>query len=86
MMPATCLLAAAVLGVDVGWQPLPGGGMEYIIQIEPELLEALRRGEVVVSQVPPQVKDVRQYRIVIGRGRWEPLSPARTRAGTKRPK
>ncbi len=75
-MPATWMLAAAVLGVDVGWQPLPGGGMEYIIQIEPELLDALRRGEVVVSQVPPQVKDVRQYRIVVGRGRLPRITPA----------
>ena len=74
----TWMLAAAVLGVDVGWQPLPGGGMEYIIQIEPELLDALRRGEVVVSQVPPQVKDVRQYRIVVGRGRLPRITPAAT--------
>jgi len=54
------------LGVDVGWQPLPEGGMEYIIQIEPELLEALGRGEQVQSDIPPQVGDVRAYRILVG--------------------
>ncbi len=75
---AVWVLAAGCLGVDVGWQPLPGGGMEYIIQIEPELLEALRRGEAVVSLVPPQVRDIRQYRIVVGRGPVPRITPART--------
>ena len=62
---AICL-ASLVLGIDVGWQPLPGGGMEYIIQIEPGTLDALRPGEAIESQIPPEVRDVRAYRIVVG--------------------
>jgi hypothetical protein len=38
-------IAAAALGIDVGWQPLPEGGMEYIIQIAPQTLETLKAGE-----------------------------------------
>ena len=59
-------IAAVLLGVDAGWQPLPEGGMEYIIQIEPQLLETLKSGEPIQSDVPSYVKDVRSYRIVVG--------------------
>jgi hypothetical protein len=59
-------IAAVLLGVDAGWQPLPDGGIEYIIQIEPQLLETLRSGEPIQSDVPSYVKDVRAYRIVVG--------------------
>ena len=59
-------LAAAMLGVDVGWQRLPDGGMEYIIQIEPQTLEALRAGEAIRSDVPAEAGDIRSYRIEVG--------------------
>jgi hypothetical protein len=59
-------IAAVLLGVDAGWQPLPEGGIEYIIQIEPQLLETLKSGEPIQSDVPSYVKDVRAYRIVVG--------------------
>jgi len=59
-------LAAAILGVDVGWRRLPDGGMEYIIQIEPQTLEALRAGEAIRSDVPAEAGDIRSYRIEVG--------------------
>lgn len=61
-------LPGLALGIDTGWQPLPEGGMEYIIQIEPELLESLRSGAELQSDIPPQVRDIRAYRIVVGDG------------------
>lgn len=62
------LVAAATLGVDYGWQPRAGGGFEYIIQLEPETLDSLRRGEDVVSDIPPYLRNVRGYRITVGSG------------------
>jgi len=62
------LVAAAATGVDVGWQPLAGGGYEYIIQIEPQALAAMEQGRDLVSDLPPQLRDVRRYRITIGTG------------------
>lgn len=62
------LLAAATVGVDYGWQPRAGGGFEYIIQLEPETLQSLQRGEDVVSDIPPFLRDVRSYRITVGTG------------------
>jgi hypothetical protein len=59
-------LATATLGVDVGWQRLPEGGMEYIIQLDPQTLEILRSGEPIQSDIPPSAGEVRSYRIVVG--------------------
>ncbi|HXT57884.1 MAG TPA: hypothetical protein VN699_04585 [Pirellulales bacterium] len=59
-------LSAAVLGVDYGWQPVAGGGIEYIIQIEPQMLDALKEGEDVSSALPPAARSIRRYRIVVG--------------------
>lgn len=60
------LLAAASVGVDYGWQPTADGTMEYIIQIEPELLAALQKGEAIISEIHPDATGVRRFRIQIG--------------------
>lgn len=62
------LWTAALVGIDVGWQPLDSGELEYIIQIEPETLHALRDGSEIVSRVPPDLARVRSYRIRVGHG------------------
>jgi hypothetical protein len=64
---ALCL-ATIALGINVGWKNIEGGGMVYTIQIEPGTLESLRAGEAIESRIPPEVRDVRAYRIVIGKG------------------
>src|SRR5262245_57849948 len=56
------LWASATVGIDAGWVPLEGGGHEYTVQIEPELLKVLERGNDLVSEVPPEIT-VRRYRI-----------------------
>ena len=63
------LVTSAALGIEVGWEPLPEGGHEYTIQIEPQLLEVLQRGEdEIFSDVPPEL-DVRRYRLMVGTGK-----------------
>lgn len=71
-------MAAATMGVDVGWQPAPDGGLEYIIQIEPETLEQLRNGQELAVGIRPELRDVRRYRIIVGDGPLprEALRPA----------
>lgn len=63
------LLAA---GVNYGWQPAGDNseGYEYVVQVEPELLDALRRGDPVPieSNVPAEVGPIRKVRITVGRG------------------
>ena len=52
-------LAATLLGVDVRWPPLPDGGLQYVIQIEPHALDRRESGahEAVRSYVPTNVKN-----------------------------
>ncbi|MCH5372845.1 MAG: hypothetical protein JJ992_02625, partial [Planctomycetes bacterium] len=60
------LMAVAALGVDYGWQPTTDGQLEYIIQIEPVTLVALRGGQELISQVDPYVRNVSRFRIHVG--------------------
>jgi hypothetical protein len=69
MCPMILCLAAAALGFDVGWRPRPQGGMEYVVQLSVPTVEALRAGEMIESDIPPEVKDVRAIRLVVGSAR-----------------
>jgi hypothetical protein len=59
------LIAVSVLGIKWGWQPVAGGGIEYIIQIEPQTLESLKNGQDLQSDLPP-LNEIRSYRITVG--------------------
>jgi hypothetical protein len=54
--------------VEFGWQELPGGGIEYRVQIEPDLLDIFRQ-EGYSSEIPPGLRDVRRIRITTGTAR-----------------
>ncbi len=59
-------LAATAVGIDYGWQRMPDGDMQYIIQLDPQTLDALRDGRAIESDIPPLAGNVRSYRIVVG--------------------
>ena len=62
------MIVAATMGVDYGWHKVADGEWEYIIQIEPALLDTLSKGQALVSQIPPELKGIRRFRIQIGQG------------------
>ncbi|MEQ8790430.1 MAG: hypothetical protein RIC55_29310 [Pirellulaceae bacterium] len=66
MMECALLLATASMGVDYGWQRTDNGSLEYIIQLEPALLEALAAGEPILSEVHPDAQGVTRFRILVG--------------------
>ena len=73
------LLTAVLGGINAGWEPLPEGGVQYLIQIDPGLLESRGPGESLESYIPPGVQDVRAVRITVGTGplpRELPAEPA----------
>ena len=61
------LLTMAVIGVDYGWQPGKDGQLEYIVQIEPGLLDSLKNGAEIVSEIHPDARGVRRFRIRVGK-------------------
>ena len=68
MNAAMLMLAVAASGVVVGRADLPGGGFEYVIQIEPQLLESQPGGVLVSSDVPPGLRGARRCRVIVGEG------------------
>lgn len=69
MHPVAIMLAVAALGVDYGWQPGEDGQLEYIIQIEPELIKTLSEGKVdLLSEIPEELRGVKRFRIRVGTG------------------
>jgi hypothetical protein len=66
MHEALLILAAVTVGLEWGYRPLPDGGLEYIIQIEPNVLDDMHEGQELASDVPGSLRDVRQCRVTIG--------------------
>jgi len=66
MVAASLFLIVAALLTDFGWQTTPGGEVEFVIQIEPELLDELRQGKEIVSEIPDDLQHVRRFRIRVG--------------------
>ncbi len=85
MTTLTMLIGLATLGVETGWQPVDDGALEYIIQIEPSLLDALRDGQPITSEIPAGLKGVRRYKIVVGKAQLPrtdlPAPPGSTPSG-----
>jgi hypothetical protein len=95
MDAATLLLLTSSVGVGFGWQPMPDGSprVEYLVQIEPEMLTALEAGSVIpiVSEVPQEIGPIGRVRIVIGRetlprqGLPEPIQAIRHKPNSDSP-
>ena len=75
-----CVVVVA-LGIDVGWQPLPDGGMEYVVQLEPQTVELLRTGVEIPSDIPANLKNLRRLRITVGNASLVRKMPAEALSG-----
>jgi hypothetical protein len=68
LMFSVLLVPAAANAVTFGWQELPEGGIEYLVQVEPDLLDSFHK-EGFASDIPKGLRDIRRIRIVVGQGR-----------------
>ncbi len=70
MHPSLPLLVMSLIGIDVGWADLPGrpGQREYILQIEPAVLDRLKDGETITSLIDPSAGTITQIRLQVGNG------------------
>jgi len=63
---AIFFLVSAAQAVQFGWQPLSDGGIEYQIQVEPELLDSFRK-DGFTSDLPENLqRNLRRIRITVG--------------------
>src|SRR5262245_55941078 len=66
MNAISILLVASTFGVDYGWQQNENGQWEYIVQVEPSLLNSLAEGRTIVSTLPPELEGVRRFVLRVG--------------------
>jgi hypothetical protein len=85
MNAALLFVALSAVGIDHGWQPLPDGGVEYILQIEPQMLETLRSQNDVESYLPPGL-DVKKIRVTVGNAKLPKDSGSDTAGDASKPR
>jgi len=82
-------LATAVLGIAIGWEPDPQGELQYIIQIEPEMVDVLLAGRAIEYDLPPQHRGVHRFRFQVGRGSpprvGDPSPPGTSETAVRQP-
>ena len=68
MSPIALFMAVALMGAEVGWRPLPEGGVEYIIEISPDALDSLRSEQAAIQSdtLPDVRREIRSFRIIVG--------------------
>ena len=55
-------ISAAARAVTFGWQELSDGGIEYLVQVEPDLLDSFHK-EGFASDIPSGLRDIRRLPI-----------------------
>ena len=66
MIGTILCVAALTLGVEVGWEPNDDGGLEYIVQIDPESLKNLEKGAPLRSDFPRGLRGLQTIRFQVG--------------------
>lgn len=80
-----CLVAATFGGTDVGWKQLEDGGTEYIIQLDPQTIEAMKDGSDFQSPLHPGAgNDVRSFRVVMNKGPLQRDTPPAKRTTARK--
>ena len=78
MIGPLCLALATSIGaIEAGWQPLDGGGLEYIIRIDPESQKELTGP--LTHEIAPEASDIRRVLVFVGHAQL-PRTPAKTAA------
>ncbi len=67
------MIATSAVGVNPGWQPTGDGGLEYIIQIEPDFCEKFPPGGITSTIPHEMLNSINRIRIVVGNESSAPL-------------
>ena len=67
MLGTFLLVTTALVGIDVGWEPDSQGQLQYIVQIQPEMIQAMVEGRAIEFDVLPEHQGVRRFRFQVGK-------------------
>ena len=82
MIGTILCVAAVTLGVEFGWEPNDDGGLEYIVQIDPESMKNLGKDTPLRSDFPRDLRGLQTIRFQVGEKKLPrialtpPLSPS----------
>jgi hypothetical protein len=68
VMAVLIFMAPSCWAIEFGWEALPDGGIEYVVQVEPELISTFQE-QGYTSAIPKGLRDIRRIRIQVGSGR-----------------
>ena len=68
MTPTLTCLVIALTGVELGYQPAANGGLELIVQIDPNTFRTLAPGDPISQVVPSVAQQVRPTQITVALG------------------
>ena len=84
MIGQLCLAIATSMGaVEAGWQPLDGGGLEYIVRVDPQSEKELATG--LSHEIAPDASDIRRVLVFVGQAQL-PRIPATAAAKKSAPR
>lgn len=87
MLVDTIVLLAGllVMGIETAYVPTDGGGGDYLVRVEPDLVRDARSPYSLVSDVPADARDVRRVRIFVADA-WPPAVERSVEEAAKRPR
>jgi len=87
MFLETLVLLAAMLltGIEAAYVPTEGGGGDYLVRVEPDLVRDAKSPYTLVSDVPADARDVRRVRIFVADA-WPPAVERTVEEAAKRPR
>lgn len=87
MLLDTLVLLAGllVMGIEAAYVPTDGGGGDYLVRVEPDLVRDSRNPYALVSDVPADARDVRRVRIFVADA-WPPAVERSVQEAAKRPR
>lgn len=87
MLLDTLVLLAGmlVMGIEAAYVPVDGGGGDYLVRVEPDLVRDTASPFSLVSDVPADARDVRRVRIFVADA-WPPAVEQTVQEAAKRPR
>ncbi len=87
MLLDTLVLLAGllVMGIEAAYVPTDGGGGEYLVRVEPDLVRSSTTPYTLTSDVPADARDVRRVKIYVADS-WPPEVERSVAEAAKRPR
>jgi hypothetical protein len=87
MLLDTIVLLAGllVMGIEAAYVPTDGGGGEYLVRVEPDLVRSATSPYTLTSDVPADARDIRRVKVFVADS-WPPAVERSVAEAARRPR